>query len=195
MRRLAHGHPPAPGADPAKPDGDSPWRAAARASNVPATFAHAITSTRPTASIVPVTIQASMRSASGWSRVSAVGRRVTRRSCWSGDARREDAPRRHRRWRAPVRRRSGASSRALTKSHRWPRRSMRDEPVGDGTISLIPAGSISSAKRTGTQISGASMGTMPVNVSSSTPTTVNSCPRMRSVRPMAEASPPNSRFQ
>ena len=52
------------------------------------------------------------------------------------------------------------SSRALTKSHRCPRRSSRDVPVGDGTDSLMPAGSTSSAKRTGTQSSGASIGTM-----------------------------------
>ena len=92
-------------------------------------------------------------------------------------------------------RRIAGVSRALANSHRCPRRSIRDDPVGDGTVSLMPAGSTSSTKRTGTQISGASIGTMPLNESSSTPTIVNSCPRMRSVRPTALGSPPNSRCQ
>ena len=54
-------------------------RAAPRASSMPATFAHAISRTRPTATMQPVTITESIPSASGWTRVALAARTVTLR--------------------------------------------------------------------------------------------------------------------
>ncbi len=78
---------------------------------------------------------------------------------------------------------------------RSPRRSRRFVPVGDGIASCIPTGSVSSEDATGTHKSGASIGTMPVNRSGTTPTIVYGLPRMRIVRPSASVVPPSSRDQ
>ncbi len=55
-------------------------------------------------------------------------------------------------------------NRAFANSHRDPRRSCLVVPVGDGTLSMIPAGSTSSSRAVVTHNSGASIGVMPVNV-------------------------------
>ena len=53
-----------------------------------------------------------------------------------------------------------------------PRRSSRVLPIGDGTESLMPAGSTSSTCWIGNHSSGVSSGTTPVNDSGATPTIV-----------------------
>ena len=57
-------------------------------------------------------------------------------------------------------------------SQRWPRRSSRVLPVGEGTVSWMPAGSTSSTQASGSHISGCSIGSMPVNRGGITPTMV-----------------------
>ena len=58
---------------------------------------------------------------------------------------------------------------------------------------MIPAGSTSSSRAVVTHSSGASIGIMPVNVPSMTPTIEYGSPRRRTLRPSTDGSPPNSR--
>ena len=71
---------------------------------------------------------------------------------------------------------SPSFNRALTNSHRCPRRSSRLVPVGEGTVSWMPAGSTSATHASGIHISGCSIGTMPVNRGGMTPTMVYGWP-------------------
>ena len=63
-------------------------------------------------------------------------------------------------------------SRPLTNIQRMPRRSSRVRPTGDGTVSVMPAGSTSSTCAIGSHSSGVSSGTTPVNDAGATPTMV-----------------------
>ena len=80
-------------------------------------------------------------------------------------------------------------------SQRSARRSSRVVPVGDGIASCIPTGSTSSDAETVIHISGARIGTMPLNDAVATPTMVYGVPRMRSVRPTTSGAEPSSRVQ
>jgi hypothetical protein len=75
------------------------------------------------------------------------------------------------------------------------RRSSRVVPVGDGSASCIPTGSTSSEDATVIHISGARIGTMPLNAAVETPTIVYAVPRIRRLRPTTSGAEPSSRVQ
>ena len=66
-------------------------------------------------------------------------------------------------------------------------------PIGDGTESMMPAGSTSSTCAIGSHSSGVSSGTTPVNAAGATPTIVYGSPRSVSDLPTIAGSLPNSR--
>ena len=137
-------------------------RADARASSMPATFAHAMRSTRPTAPIVPMTAHEIRPSASGCTRTSVVGSAAMVRSrlvtgCSAAS------------WAATTSRLACACAgvtpglrRPLRNSQRCPRRSRRLVPVGEGTALWMPAGSTSSWWAVAMNTSGERVCTMPV---------------------------------
>ena len=167
----------------------------ARASSMLATFAQAISSTRPTTVISPIAICTIIESASGCRCTSRVGLSVTCRPllvAGNSDERRAISRSRFARASAIVLPRF---RRPRTNIQRSARRSSRLLPVGDGIVSCMPTGSVSSDALTGTHSSGASTGTMPVKIAGATPTIVNPLPRMRIVRPTTSEVDPRSRLQ
>ena len=148
------------------------WRPDARASSMLATFAHAMSSTRPTITISTPAIGTTSRSAAGCRCTSLVAFTATRRSllvagfaasiCAISSARFAPAC-------STVR---PGFNRPRMNSHRSPRRSSRVVPPGDGTTSCMPTGSTVREAAAGTQTSGARIGVMPVKPRGATPTIV-----------------------
>jgi hypothetical protein len=68
-------------------------------------------------------------------------------------------------------------------------------PVGDGSTSCIPTGSISTAAEIGTHKSGDSIEVMPLKPRGVTPTIAYCVPRSFSVRPTIVGAAPSSRAQ
>ena len=165
---------------------------------MPVTFAHAISSTRPTTAITAADPVDSAPLACGTrKRTSLVANADIRRlrfvcgyaaaSCVPMSATLAWAC-------AAV---TPGFSRPLTKNDRLPRRSMRVRPVGDGMLSLMPAGSTSSTCAIGSQSSGTISGMTPVKRAGATPTIVYGCPRSCSgaaddARIAAEVAPPHA---
>ena len=160
-----------------------------------ATLAHAISSTSATTVISAAAIGTTTGSSAGWKCTPLVGLSATRRSrlvAGLSAARREVSSVRFARACSIV---LPGFSRPRMNSQRSPRRSSRVVPVGDGIASCIPTGSTSSDADAGIHISGARIGTIPLNAVVDTPTMVYDAPRIRRLRPTASGAEPSSRVQ
>ena len=120
-------------------------RAEARASSMPATFAHAINSTSPTIVMRPAAPIDRMPPACGTSsRTSLVGTAAILRSLLVCTLAASICRPINATFALACAAVTPGLRRPFTNIHRMPRRSRRVVPIGDGTESLIPAGSTSS---------------------------------------------------